>query len=65
MPTTAEEIHAAVEQRFAQVARSPDREQKFPVGPTSAKKLGYDPQESDLPPSRGRFASSAGSSSPP
>ena len=52
MPTTAEEIHAAVEQRFAQVARSPDQEKKFPVGPASAKKLGYDPQEIDaLPPS--------------
>ncbi len=51
MPTTAEEIRAAVEQRFAQVARSPDREQKFPVGPASARKLGYDPQEIDaLPP---------------
>jgi SAM-dependent methyltransferase len=34
------------------VARSPDQEQKFPVGPASAKKLGYDPQEIDaLPPS--------------
>ena len=52
MPTTAEEIRAAVEQRFALVARSPDKEQKFPVGPASAKKLGYDPQEIDaLPPS--------------
>ena len=52
MPTTAEEIRAAVEQRFAQVARSPDQEQKFPVGPASAKKLGYDPPEIDgLPPS--------------
>src|SRR5262245_31708644 len=51
MPTTAEEIHAAVEQRFAQVARSPEQERKFPVGPASAKKLGYDPQEIDaLPP---------------
>jgi SAM-dependent methyltransferase len=52
MPTTAEEIYAAVVQRFAQVARSPGQEQKFPVGPASAKKLGYDPQEIDaLPPS--------------
>ena len=51
MPTTTEEIRAAVEQRFAQVARSPDQERKFPVGPVSAKKLGYDPQEIDaLPP---------------
>jgi SAM-dependent methyltransferase len=47
MPTTAEEIHAAVERRFAQVARSPEQERKFPVGPASAKKLGYDPLEID------------------
>jgi arsenite methyltransferase len=45
MPTTAEGIRAAVEQRFAQVARSPEQETKFPVGPASAKKLGYDPLE--------------------
>ncbi len=52
MPTTAEEIRAAVEQRFAQVARAPEQERKFPVGPASAKKLGYDPPEIDaLPPS--------------
>jgi hypothetical protein len=47
MPTTVEEIRAAVEQRFALVARSPELEQKFPVGPASAKKLGYDPNEID------------------
>jgi SAM-dependent methyltransferase len=47
MPTTAEEIHAAVERRFAQVARSPGQQQKLPVGPASAKKLGYDPLEID------------------
>ena len=51
MPTTAEEIHAAVGQRFAQVARSPDQEQKFLVGPASAKNLGYDPLEIDALPS--------------
>jgi arsenite methyltransferase len=52
MPTTAEELRAAVGQRFAQVARSPDQERKFPVGPASAKKLGYDPREIEaLPPS--------------
>jgi SAM-dependent methyltransferase len=51
MIENAEAIHAAVEQRFAQVARSPGQEQKFPVGPASAKKLGYDPKEIDaLPP---------------
>ncbi len=47
MPTTAEEILAAVEQRFAQVALSPAQEKKFPVGPASAKTLGYDPKEID------------------
>jgi arsenite methyltransferase len=51
MPTSAEEIRAAVEQRFAQVARSPDKEQKFPVGPASARKLGYDAREIDALPS--------------
>src|SRR5215470_11388278 len=50
MPTTAEAIRAAVEQRFAQVAVSPGQETKFPVGPASAKKLGYDPQEIDALP---------------
>ncbi len=50
MPTTADEIHAAVEQRFAQVARTPGLEKKFPVGPASAKRLGYDPQEIDALP---------------
>lgn len=52
MPTTAEEIRAAVDQRFAAVARSPGQEWKFPVGPASAKKLGYESREIDaLPPS--------------
>jgi SAM-dependent methyltransferase len=50
VPTTAEEIRAAVEQRFAQVARAPARETKFPLGPASAKKLGYDPPEIDALP---------------
>jgi hypothetical protein len=48
MPTTAAEIRATVEQRFAQVARQPGQEKKFPVGPASAKKLGYEPQEIDV-----------------
>ena len=52
MPTTAATIRAAVGQPFAAAARSPDQERKFPVGPASAKKLGYDPREIDaLPPS--------------
>jgi len=50
MPTTAEAIRAAVGQRFAQVARSPGQETQFPVGPASARKLGYDPPEIDALP---------------
>src|SRR5438270_558802 len=36
MTDTPDAIRAAVEQRFAQVARSPDQETKFPVGPASS-----------------------------
>jgi SAM-dependent methyltransferase len=50
MPDTPDAIRAAVEQRFAQVARSPAQERKFPVGPDSANALGYDPQEIDALP---------------
>ena len=50
MPATAEKIRAVVEQRFTQIARSPDKEQKFLVGPASAKKLGYGPQQIDALP---------------
>lgn len=50
MPETPDAIRAAVEQRFTQIARSPEQEKKFPVGPDSAKKLGYDPQEIDALP---------------
>jgi SAM-dependent methyltransferase len=46
----ADEIHAAVERRFSQVARFPGQERKFPVGPASAKNLGYDPKEIDALP---------------
>ena len=50
MTEKPEEIRAAVERRFAEVARTPDRETKFPVGPGSAKALGYDPAEIDALP---------------
>lgn len=43
-PTTAE-LQANVKERFAKVAQTPEQEKKFPVGPASAKKLGYDPEE--------------------
>jgi SAM-dependent methyltransferase len=44
-------IRAAVTSRFSQVASSPGQEKKFPVGPASAKKLGYDYSEIDALPS--------------
>jgi len=47
MLDTTEEIRSAVKKRFAKIALSPDQERKFPVGPASAKRLGYDPQEID------------------
>ncbi len=50
MTDAADAIRAAVERRFAQVARSPEQERKFPVGPASAKKLGYDATEIDALP---------------
>lgn len=50
MNPTSAELQASVKARFAQVARSPEQERKFPIGPASAKTLGYDPQEiDDLP----------------
>ena len=52
MSQTSDDLRAAVRERFAAVASSPEQEKQFPVGPASAKKLGYDPQEIDaLPPS--------------
>lgn len=51
MHPTNTELKATVKERFAKVAKSPDREKKFPVGPDSAKKLGYDPKEIDALPS--------------
>ncbi len=45
MLANTDAIHAALAQRFARVARSPDQETKFPVGPASARTLGYDPRQ--------------------
>jgi arsenite methyltransferase len=50
MNQTSEDLRAAVKERFAAVAVSPGEEKKFPVGPASAKKLGYDPSEIDALP---------------
>lgn len=46
------DIQAGVRSRFGRIAAAPQQEQKFPLGPDSAKALGYDPAEIDrLPPS--------------
>jgi arsenite methyltransferase len=50
MSQTSDDLRAAVKERFAAVASSPGQEKKFPVGPASAKKLGYDPREIDFLP---------------
>jgi arsenite methyltransferase len=47
MTDSAQEIRAAVMQRFARIAQSPDQEKRFSLGIASAKALGYDPQEID------------------
>jgi SAM-dependent methyltransferase len=50
MPTP-EDLRASVIDRFARVAVAPAEERRFPVGPESARRLGYDPSVIDpLPP---------------
>ncbi len=53
MPTESQQprtLRALVIDRFRRIAISPDQERKFPVGPESAKKLGYEPAEVDALP---------------
>ncbi len=47
MRETPEDIQTAVRQRFGKIAQTPGAEQRFPVGPDSARRLGYDPGEID------------------
>lgn len=47
MPLQDTEIKQQIRERFAHVARSPEGEHVFPVGPDSAKALGYDCNEID------------------
>jgi len=47
MQDRVEEIRVRVRERFAKVAMVPSQGKKFPVGPESAKRLGYDPEEID------------------
>ena len=51
MSETSEEIRATVLERFTRTAVAPDQEKMFPVGPDSAKALGYNAQEIDSLPS--------------
>ena len=54
MPTRdpqGDALRASVIDRFRSVATAPDQERKFPIGPESSKKLGYDPAEVDALPS--------------
>jgi SAM-dependent methyltransferase len=41
------DLPASVIDRFGQIAKAPDQERRFPVGPRSAKRLGYDPVDID------------------
>jgi hypothetical protein len=44
-------LRASVIDRFGRIATKPNQERKFPVGPESAKKLGYERSEVDASPS--------------
>jgi arsenite methyltransferase len=41
------DLESAVKERFAALARNPTEEKRFPVGPDSARRLGYPSQEID------------------
>ena len=51
MCEVSEEIRATVRERFTRTAVAPDQEEMFPVGPDSAKALGYNAHEIDSLPS--------------
>lgn len=47
---TPEQFRQTISARFANVALAPEQETAFPVGPESAKSLGYEPNEIDALP---------------
>jgi SAM-dependent methyltransferase len=47
-----DDLRASIIDRFTVVARSPEQEQRFPVGPQCAKSLGYEASVVDSLPSR-------------
>ena len=49
---SVDEFRETIHRRYETIATAPRREMRFPVGPNSAKSLGYDANEVDaLPPS--------------
>lgn len=50
MPDNPEDLRRSILERFTETADSPDDEKKFPVGPESAKRLGYNANEIDALP---------------
>jgi hypothetical protein len=52
MKQTPEQIKAEIKQRFVNLALAPEDEPKFPVGPASAKRLGYEPPAKSVLPAR-------------
>lgn len=50
MKDTPADIERAVKDRFAALARNPGEEKRFPVGPDSAKRLGYTADDIDALP---------------
>lgn len=51
MEQTPDEIRASIQERYASLARAPNSEMAFPVGPGSAEALGYPADEIDGLPS--------------
>lgn len=47
---TPEDVQQMTRARFGRIARDPSSEKRFPVGPESAKALGYNPTEVDALP---------------
>jgi SAM-dependent methyltransferase len=50
MNDVPENIQASIKERYANIARSPSSESDFPIGPESAKSLGYPAEEIDALP---------------
>ncbi len=49
MDQTPEVIRASVKERYGKLARSPESEKDFPVGPASAKTLAYRQYQLSVP----------------